>query len=175
MKNQIIILAIIALVGFGGYTLYQKSLQSDSMMQSDKAMMPKEESPVEPTDAMMKKESGAVEDEKMMDTQETGMVGSYVPYSAEKVAMADTGDVVLFFHASWCPTCSALNKDIEMSLKDIPSGVTILKTDYDKEMELKKKYGVTYQHTLVQVDAKGNMIKKWSGGLKLENLLSEIK
>jgi hypothetical protein len=53
--------------------------------------------------------------------------------------------------------------------------VTILKTDYDKETELKKKYGVTYQHTLVQVDKSGNMIKKWSGGGTLDNLLSQIQ
>lgn len=160
MKNQIIILVIITVVGFGAYTLFQSPSPSDSMKNDE---------------AMMKKDSGAMEDEKVMDKQEVGMSGSYVPYSAEKVAMAETGKVILFFHASWCPTCSALNKDIEASLKDIPTGVTILKTDYDKETELKKKYGVTYQHTLVQVDGKGNMIKKWSGGLKLENLLSEIK
>jgi len=89
--------------------------------------------------------------------------------------MAETGDVVLFFHASWCPSCKALNSDIEKNVGAIPAGVTILKTDYDKETELKKKYGVTTQHTLVQVDKDGNLIKKWSGGSKLENLLSEMQ
>lgn len=100
--------------------------------------------------------------------------GSYESYDASKVARAESGKVVLFFHASWCPTCRALNGDIEKNLSAIPGGTTILKTDYDKETELKKKYGVTYQHTLVQVDKDGNMIKKWSGGLKLENLLSQV-
>lgn len=101
--------------------------------------------------------------------------GSYEAYSAEKIAKAATGDVVLFFHASWCPSCRGLNNDIEKNLNKIPAQVTILKTDYDKETELKKKYGVTYQHTLVQVDENGNMIKKWSGGSRLENLLSQIQ
>ncbi|MFZ2523509.1 MAG: thioredoxin family protein [Minisyncoccia bacterium] len=101
--------------------------------------------------------------------------GSYEAYSAEKIANAETGDVVLFFHATWCPSCKALNGDIEKNVSTIPTGVTILKTDYDKEVALKKKYGVTYQHTLVQVDKDGNMIKKWSGGSKLENLLSQIQ
>lgn len=101
--------------------------------------------------------------------------GSYVAYSPEKIAMAATGDVVLFFHASWCPSCKALNSDIEKNASAIPAGVTILKTDYDKETELKKKYGVTTQHTLVQVDKDGNLIKKWSGGSKLENLLSQVQ
>ncbi len=105
----------------------------------------------------------------------TTTVGSYEAYSSEKIARAATGDVVLFFHAPWCPSCRALNKDIEKNVSTIPAGVTILKTDYDSETELKKKYGVTTQHTLVQIDAFGNQIKKWSGGSKLENLLSQIQ
>ena len=82
--------------------------------------------------------------------------------------------MVLFFHASWCPSCRALNEDIEKNINLIPAGTTILKTDYDKETELKKKYGVTTQHTLVQVDEDGNLIEKWSGSSKLEDLLSKI-
>ncbi len=130
--------------------------------------------------AMMKKDGEIMTDNGAQDTvvkDEQAMVkaGSYVAYSAEKIAMAETGDVVLFFHASWCPSCKALNGDIEKNVSAIPAGVTILKTDYDKEVELKKKYGVTTQHTLVQVDKDGNLIKKWSGGSKLENLLSQIQ
>lgn len=111
-----------------------------------------------------------------IDTQDvvTG-IGSYETYSAEKIAIAETGDVVLLFHASWCPSCRGLNSDIETNRSAIPAGVTILKIDYDKETELKKKYDVTTQHTLVQVDKDGNLIKKWSGGSKLENLLSQIQ
>ena len=102
-------------------------------------------------------------------------VGSYEIYSPEEITRADSGKVVLFFHASWCPSCRALNGDIEKNIDSLPAGVTILKTDYDKETELKKKYGVTYQHTLVQVDTDGNMIKKWSGDSKLEKLLLQIQ
>jgi thiol-disulfide isomerase/thioredoxin len=101
--------------------------------------------------------------------------GSYEAYNPEKLANAKNGDVVLFFHASWCPSCRALNGDIDKNLSLIPDGVTILKTDYDTQTELKKKYGVTSQHTLVQVDENGNMIKKWSGGSKLTSLLGQIK
>lgn len=101
--------------------------------------------------------------------------GSYEVYRADKIARAETGDVVLFFHASWCPSCRSLNTNIENNLTSIPEGVSILKTDYDKETELKKKYGVTYQHTLVQVDKDGTLIKKWSGSPRLDNLLSQIQ
>jgi thioredoxin-like negative regulator of GroEL len=109
------------------------------------------------------------------NSNETVTVGSYEVYSPEKIARAATGDVVLFFHASWCPSCRALNNDIEKNRGAIPGELTILKTDYDTETELKKKYGVTSQHTLVQVDTDGNLIKKWSGGSKLTNLVSQIQ
>ncbi|XKT74815.1 MAG: thioredoxin family protein [Patescibacteria group bacterium UBA2163] len=100
--------------------------------------------------------------------------GVYEEYAPEKLAYAEIGDVVLFFHASWCPSCRGLNADIEKNLDAIPSEVSILKLDYDKESELRKKYSVTYQHTLVQVDADGTLIKKWSGSPTLNALVSEI-
>ena len=101
--------------------------------------------------------------------------GTYESYAPEKLVKAESGRVVLFFHASWCPTCRALNSDIEASKSEIPGDVTILKTDYDTETELKKKYSVTTQHTLVQVDKDGNMLTKWSGGTTLESIISKLK
>lgn len=46
----------------------------------------------------------------------------------------------------------------------IPENMVLMKTDYDTYTELKKKYGVTYQHTFVQVDENGNELTKWNGG-----------
>ena len=103
-------------------------------------------------------------------------VGSYETYSPEKIAMASNShNVVLFFHASWCPTCIALDKDIKEHLKDIPSNLTILDVDYDNSSSLKQKYGVTVQHTLVEVDAKGNLINKWLGSPTLSALVAKVK
>lgn len=101
--------------------------------------------------------------------------GSYEAYSPEKLERAETGNVVLFFHAGWCPTCKALNDDILAHAADIPDDLTILKVDYDTEAALKKKYGVTYQHTLVQVDRSGTMITKWSGGNTLQSVGTHIE
>lgn len=126
---------------------------------------------------MLKRDESVMKDDMMKDVSvETTLkkVGSYEAYAPEKLARAESGAVVLFFHASWCPSCRGLNADIEANLSTIPEGVSILKVDYDKETELKKKYGVTYQHTLVQVDAQGNQIKKWSGSPKLSNVLAEL-
>lgn len=103
-------------------------------------------------------------------------VGSYEVYSPEKIAeKSKTSRVVLFFNATWCPTCRALDNSIKVSTKQIPGDVTILSVDYDTYKDLKKKYGVTYQHTLVQVDADGNMIKKWSGSSTLASLIKEVR
>jgi thiol-disulfide isomerase/thioredoxin len=162
-KNTGIIIGVIAAVVIVGGVYASMKSNNDEMMVKEqmeqKAMQDKK----------------MVEDTSMMKTDTMVNVGSYEAYSADKIARAETGDVVLFFHASWCPSCRGLNSSIESNLKSIPEGVTILKTNYDKETELKKKYGVTYQHTLVQVDKDGNMIKKWSGGGSLDNLLSQIQ
>ncbi len=102
-------------------------------------------------------------------------VGTYEDYAPSKIALAQNQTVVLFFYAPWCPTCKAVDTDIRSELSAIPSGLHILKVDYDTQLELKKKYGVTYQHTFVQIDAQGNMIKKWSGGNTLESVIQKLQ
>lgn len=126
-------------------------------------------------DAMEKEGEDVMEkDEDAEAMQKTP--GSYVAYDASAIAAAaKEGSAVLFFNASWCPTCKALNSDIKASLSEIPFGVTIFSVDYDTSSELKQKYGITYQHTLVQVDSEGTMITKWSGGNTLETVLSHIQ
>lgn len=109
------------------------------------------------------------------DAAMMGKAGSYETYEASKLAMAKEGDVVLFFRASWCPTCRALDADIRKNLSAIPAGVTILDVDYDRYADLKKQYGVTTQHTLVQVDADGKEIAKWVGSTTLAELAKNVK
>jgi len=101
--------------------------------------------------------------------------GSYESYAPEKLVKANTGDVVLFFRASWCPTCRALDADIKSNAANIPAGLTILDVNYDNSSALKRKYGVTYQHTLVQVDAEGNLIKKWTNSPTLSAIVSQVQ
>ena len=97
--------------------------------------------------------------------QDTMMkVESYVPYSANAFNDASKLKRVLFFAASWCPSCRSADKDITENIKLIPADTVVFKTDYDAETALKTKYLVTRQHTFVWVDAKGMFIKKWSGG-----------
>ncbi len=121
---------------------------------------------------MVVEEDGHMHD-SMMDDHMMSQ-GSYEAYAPEKFAKAHDGHVVLFFRASWCPTCKALDSDIKGHMSDIPEGVTILDVNYDTETALKQKYGVTYQHTLVEVDSQGNMISKWSGSPTLSELVSHL-
>ena len=99
------------------------------------------------------------------------VAGTFTDYSADKLALAENGQVVLFFHADWCPSCRGLENDVNANLGNIPANTHILKLDYDTETELKKKYGVVRQHTLIVVDANGNEIKKLTG---LTNTLDQV-
>ena len=101
--------------------------------------------------------------------------GTYIAYSeaAAKVAAME-GEAVIFFHAGWCPTCRSLDKRINSEKNKIPASVTILRADYDAEDDLKRKYGVTSQHTLVLVDENLNGVKINRGAASLDDILNFI-
>lgn len=159
---------VLGAIAFGASAFMRSDTDTakDDMMPKEEAMMDKDDMAGE---GMMEKEDDMMQGEEGMMHK-----GSYEAYAPEKLAMAETGDVVLFFHASWCPSCRGLNADIEKNLSLLPEGVSILKVDYDTETELKKKYGITTQHTLVQVSADGTLLKKWSGSPTLVSLVSQI-
>jgi thioredoxin 1 len=98
----------------------------------------------------------------------------YLPYTPAAFQAARGERRVLFFHATWCPTCKAADADIRAKLSELPKDVALFKTDYDKEVALKTRYGVTYQHTFVLVDSAGNALKKWNGG-SMADVLSNLK
>ena len=79
--------------------------------------------------------------------------GAYVDYSEEALAAA-SGTRVLFFHAPWCPQCRALESDILAA--GVPAGVTVVKVDYDSHQDLRQRYGVRIQTTVVALDGEGN-------------------
>lgn len=87
-------------------------------------------------------------------------------------ALAAKGPTVFFFAADWCPTCRADMKQIDAQLSRLGT-ITIVVVDYDKEKDLKTRYGVTYQHTYVQIDAMGKKKALWSGG-GVDGILSNV-
>jgi thiol-disulfide isomerase/thioredoxin len=165
-KTLGIILVIIILLG-GVYLAFSH--------QKEKVMVKEDTSIQKVIDQKSMQESGA---NNTLKKESESMVssGTYEAYAPEKITLASSDhSVVLFFRASWCPSCRSLDADIKANLSKIPNNVTILDVNYDSYSALKQKYAVTYQHTLVQVDKDGNMIKKWSGSSTLSSLLSEIK
>jgi thiol-disulfide isomerase/thioredoxin len=110
------------------------------------------------------KTSPATQQSKTTDQPATGSAeatktpGTYGDYSTAAVKAA-SGTKILFFHAPWCPQCRELDASIKNGT--VPDGVTIFKVDYDTNQELRKKYGVTIQTTLVSIDANGNLVKKF--------------
>jgi len=83
---------------------------------------------------------------------------SYQNYSSSKLAeYKGNRPVALFFYASWCPGCRKLDKEINENLNDL-EGATILKINYDAESSLKKEYQIRTQHTVVFLDANGEVV-----------------
>lgn len=178
-KNLIVGLIIISVLVAGGY-LYQRN--NSKMMEKD--VMPK-------TDVMMKDDEQKTE-ESMMKKDETVMMDKktdsammkdasrYVEYSPESYKSSEGTRRVLFFYASWCPTCIPANADFEKNISMIPTDVTVIRVNYNdpdtdaEEKALATKYGITYQHTYVQIDADGNEVTKWNGG-SVKELLAKIK
>ena len=131
-------------------------LKDDAMMKHDEAMM---------------KDNAMVRDDAMMK-KDVQQVQGYAIYSHANVEAALTSGkkVALFFHAPWCPTCKAL--DTSLSSATVPSDVVVFKVDYDSSTELKKKYGVTGQHTIVTLDANKNKIKLERGSQNIADIIA---
>lgn len=65
-------------------------------------------------------------------------------------ARAAGAPLVVYFHATWCPTCK-VQQPIVDKLSNDPAlkSVTILEADYDREVALKKALKVSQQSTFV--------------------------
>ena len=152
MKKSYLIGGLVLVTGVGlfSYTLIN---QKPTVMEEKKA-----EIAVIPSDDSMKKDADVPATNNMM------VEARYQTYSAENYAKASTKRRVLFFHAAWCPTCKAAHMDLEQNASNLPDDVIVFKVDYDTELELKKKYDITYQHTFVQVSEAGEELVKWNGG-----------
>lgn len=159
MKIVLIIIAIILLLG--GLFFFLESGDDPLVTNSENSR----------TSAQTSEAEIDQSNEQEFEEADEAATGNYVDYSEGKVA-ATNGNKVLFFHASWCPTCKSLDQNIRAGV--VPSGLTIFKVNYDTERDLAKKYGVTYQHTLVQVDSDGNLITKWAGSYTIQQIIDEL-
>ncbi len=123
---------------------------SESAMEKEPSASAMEQ---EPSESAMAEEDAAMSKEGAWIDQ--------AAYEADAATFHEAGDVVLFFNASWCPTCKATVESLDAD--GVPAGLTVVSVDYDAATDLKKQYGVTVQHTFVQVDEQGNELAKFTG------------
>lgn len=109
-------------------------------------------------------DAGDMAEGSMMEKEEME-VNAIVEFKSLSHAkqLASEKPTVLFFNASWCPSCKGAVKDFKANESDIKDYYLIL-VDYDNSDDLQKKYGVSYQHTFVQIDSEGEAVTKWNGG-----------
>ncbi len=175
-KLVAIIVAVVAVIAIGGgvWALTQNESNEDAMMKDESTSDTMKKDGAMKDDAM--EEDSMKEDSAMSEDAVMAKHGSYVTlakYNANKGDYKDTTKVY-FFHAPWCPVCKAFDEELSASQSKIPTGATLIKTDFDSETELRQKYGVTYQHTFVQVDDSGNLVNKWTES-DLDTALAAIK
>ena len=98
---------------------------------------------------------------------------TYDQYQASKDKYADS-KVVLFFNATWCPDCRAINEALTSDPGKIPAKTTVVSVDYDQHTDLRQRYGVTTQHTFVQIDTNGEKTRQWVS-TSVDALLKELQ
>jgi hypothetical protein len=107
------------------------------------------------------------------ETEKAALEGRYIDYAdyvADPGAFA-SGDVVLFFNASWCSKCQ--ETDANIGSTGLPDDFTLVRVDFDSETSLRQQYGVTLQHTFVQVDEAGEQLAKWNGSFTVDDIVSK--
>jgi thiol-disulfide isomerase/thioredoxin len=139
-----------------------ENVESSAMAEDDAMMMDDDAD-----SAMSQDDDAALDDsDPAMETDDAAMAteGAWIDeaaYESDKAGYHAAGDVVLFFNATWCPTCKETVESLDED--GVPAGLTVVSVDYDSNAGLKKQYGVTVQHTFVQVDESGEQLAKFTG------------
>jgi len=183
-NSKLAIIIVLAFVVLGsGWFVFRK--KSDGMISKNESIIMEQEK----KDAMeqpdsIKEEEKMAEGKTAMDyagTENAMMTNKrYVEYASDVLEKTQSTRRVLFFYASWCPLCKPVNAELEEKVNQIPSDSTVIRVHYNdpetdqEEKNLAKKYGVTYQHTFVQIDQNGDVVARWNGG-NLADLLKNIK
>jgi len=146
----------------GAFILTVGAASAYLLLNAPSATMPQESVDTEKetsVDITVEPKESAKSDEPAAKEVATSTPATYVSYSEQAFA-ADRGKRILFFHAPWCPQCRQLDTEISADVASV-SNATIYKVDYDSNIELRKKYGVTQQTTFVQTNPDGTAKNKF--------------
>lgn len=173
-KHLVLLIAISALMLSSCSTNSEDSLPnplenpSQSAQESTESVESEDSTPNSKTESA-KEESSDGDSKAPTNSKQAGNYLTLEEFDGSRDQYAKS-DVVLFFNANWCSTCKIARDNIESNLNSIPSDLTIVVVDFDKENDLRKKYGVTIQHTFIQIDENGNELAKWSGSVTAEEI-----
>ncbi len=175
MKSKYIIALVVAVLMIGSLIAYGMTRERPATQHNantNQYQLPSDKNIVDPGPSDIHAGTNA----NNQDTSATLPSARYVEYTPAALTKAESepGQTVLYFHADWCPICQALEPSIRQHLSSLPAGLTILKVDYDTATALKQRYGITYQHTFVQVDSAGNTMKLWSGSTDAAAIAGEL-
>lgn len=165
MNKSLIVLIVVASLVLGGGGLFIVSQRSSTTEVAKEAVEKKNNS------------TPGSEQNKMV---ENDSVSRYLEYSDSALDETKNKRRVLYFYASWCPTCRPTDADLKANESKIPEDTVVIRVNYNdpdtdsQEKDLAKKYGITYQHTFVQIDAQGKEIARWSSG-QTDELLTNLK
>lgn len=183
-KLLVILFVVIFIIGVGYFfTHSEDSVRQESVVLSTADEMEKvsddvesdmstastvttEDLEIEMAEEMMEKDT--------MPAETMKKAGVYKAYDADMVASNDAEHTLLFFHAAWCPSCRALDADIAQHAGTIPENVVIYKVDYDTATDLKRKYGITTQHSLIEIDSNGEAVGSISHPRTLKDVLATL-
>jgi thiol-disulfide isomerase/thioredoxin len=156
MSKKIVLALIVILLAGGGFYFYRQSqIKQNPTPEQSQSSVPAVESVASSSDR-------------------------YQPYSSGVLAKTSGNRRVLYFYASWCPTCHPADADFVKNESDIPEDVRVIRINYndedtsEEETALAAQYKITYQHTFVQIDAQGNVITQWNGG-QTADLIKNLK
>ncbi|MFW5720012.1 MAG: thioredoxin domain-containing protein [Candidatus Dojkabacteria bacterium] len=179
----VVIVAIVAVIAVAGAFLVLAN-NNDDQNDTDNTARTEETTTPTPTSSESSTESTtqAPQPTTTEGDSPAPQAGLYIEHTPQVLSEHENKKTVYFFHASWCPSCQALNRDIENNVTNIPADTVIIKVDYDsssgatqEELDLKSKHNVSSQHTLVQVNSQGNEIKTWSSSFTLDDVLKELQ
>lgn len=175
MKNTPIIIGAVVLILGVGYLVTNNAEEPTTATQKTTT------EDVSETEAVVTEGASATEEpvaDEVATAEEASTAdaapGVYTTYDADTIAQSDAEHILLFFHATWCPSCKALDADIVANADSIPAGVEIYKVDYDTSTALKRQYGVTTQHSIIEITASGEALSSISHPLTLEGVLATI-
>ena len=96
----------------------------------------------------------------------------YKEYSEENLKNTKQENIVLFFHATWCPSCKAFEEKVLS--ENIPEDILILKVDFDKANDLRKKYNILTQTSFILIDSDWNLINRWIWSRNISDIIKKI-